>query len=208
MKLKDIIKKQTLLIIVTVVAVVSTTIGVSYAVFFDVKKNNKDQEVTAGILRVKLSNFEALDLNEPYDETTGLTTTPPVTYTIQNTDSNLPARYTIAIYANPANTIPLNTIRVSTDGTTSAILTTKECIKGEDGNCKPAADNPNSYYWIIDSSEDSGAVPAGQSSASKSIRVWVDSNALGDGIEATVDLNLYIESEVDETSATAGASVE
>ena len=45
MKIKDIIKKQTTIIAIAVILVTITVIGISYAIFFDVKTNSKDQVI-------------------------------------------------------------------------------------------------------------------------------------------------------------------
>ena len=57
MKIKDIIKKQTTIIAIAVILVTITVIGVSYAIFFDVKTNSRDQVITAGTLKLTVSEY-------------------------------------------------------------------------------------------------------------------------------------------------------
>ena len=81
MKVKDIIKKQTTVIAIAVALVAISVIGVSYAIFFDVKKNTDNQIITAGTLKLTVTGVSALNVSEPVDQTTGLKST-PVSYTV------------------------------------------------------------------------------------------------------------------------------
>lgn len=198
MKLKEVIKKQTLLIVLTVAVVAITTVGVSYAVFFDVKKNSQDQVITAGTLKVTLQKNGDIEWNETKSDEEGKAST-PLTYTVKNTDSTLPADYAVYVYADESvNTIPLGYVKFSTDGVESKYLTnaaqvdpnlTKETIGGVE----------RTLYRI-----EVGKIAAG-ADVNKTLRMWIsdqdESGAeLSDG-EFTVKLNLYIVSFVDEDAA-------
>ncbi len=185
MKIKDIIKKQTTIIAIAVVLVIITVIGVSYAIFFNVNRNTTDQVITAGNLSVTISATE-VSLTEPMTTEEGLAST-PITYTPSNTSSNLPADYSIYIYAGENNTIDLSTIKVSTDGTSSNVLTTL-----------PTDTDPGAGYYRITTD----TVPAGSSGTTGSIRIWIDEDLIADEITSQVlDLELQIVAEVDEATA-------
>lgn len=189
MKVKDIIKKQTTVIAIAVALVAITVIGVSYAIFFDVKKNSENQVITAGTLRLTVTGVSALNVSEPLDETSGLASS-PVSYTVKNTDSNLPATYKIYIYANTANTMDISKIKISTDGDTAKGSTAKVLS----GITPTFTEGGKTYFQI-----DTGTLAAGASDTTKYIRVWVDEDSLTDELSGRkVDLNMYIVSEVQE----------
>ena len=190
MKIKDIIKKQTTLIAIAVILVTIAVIGVSYAIFFNVNRNTDDQVITAGNLELTVTGLTALTLKEPMTTSEGLASS-PASYTVENTDSNLPATYSLYIYAGEGNTIDLSTIRISTDGdgtsgSTSTILTSIADTLVENGT---------TYYRI-----DTGDLGAGASSdTSKYIRIWIDEDLVADEINnGNLNLQLYVVSEVDE----------
>jgi len=184
MKVKDIIKKQTAIIAIAVALVAITAIGVSYSIFFDVKKNSENQVITAGTLKVTLSGISALNIAEPVDNATGLAST-PVTYTVKNTDGSLPASYKIYIYADTDNAIDASNIKISTDGSTSKALSSVTPTFTEGGK---------TYYEIK-----SGTVDANASAPSQNLRVWIDEDNLSSEITAKkLNLSMYIVSEVQE----------
>ena len=191
MKIKDIIKKQTTIIAIAVVLVTLALIGVSYAIFFNVNKNTEDQVITAGNLELTISEFTALTLTEPATEEDALGTnsTNKVTYTVENKDSNLPATYKIYIYGGSGNTIPLSSIKISTDGTSSKVLT----------SITDKINENNTTYYLVDS----GTLAAGASlTTSKNLYVWLDEELVADEIAGQqLNLQLYVVSEVDEENA-------
>lgn len=198
MKLKDIIKKQTLIIVLTVAIVTITTLGVSYAVFFDVKKNSEDQVITAGSLEATISDMKALTPTEVLSDADGLNS-PAATYTIKNTNSTLPAKYSLCVFAKPDNTIELNTIKLSTNGTSFDKLVSDTRAKNEAAKTDDNVAGKDCY--IIDE----GTVAAGETLPQKSIRIWVSSELYGTDGEGIVSLSLFLDVEVDEVSA-GGAS--
>ena len=190
MKIKDIIKKQTTIIAIAVILVTIAVIGVSYALFFSVNKNTEDQVITAGNLALTVSGLTAGQISDTMSETEGLASN-PITYTVENTSSNLPASYSLYVYGGleegdkPANTIPLESIMFSTDGTTAKKLVDQESVQ---------TDNNQTAYLI-----DSGTIAAGSTDPSKSLRIWIDESLLSSEIDAgDLNLQLYIVSEVDE----------
>ena len=191
MKIKDIIKKQTTIIAIAVILVTIAVIGVSYALFFSVNKNTEDQVITAGNLALTVSGLTAGQINNTMSEAEGLAST-PITYTVENTNSNLPAVYSLYVYGGiqegetQANTIPLESIMFSTDGTTAKKLV--------DPQTSIQTDNSQTAYLI-----DSGKIEAGGTAPSKSLRIWIDESLLSSEIEGgNLNLQLYIVSEVDE----------
>ena len=190
MKIKDIIKKQTTIIAIAVILVTIAVIGVSYALFFSVNKNTEDQVITAGNLALTVSGLTAGQISDTMSETEGLASN-PITYTVENTSSNLPASYSLYVYGGleeedkPANTIPLESIMFSTDGTTAKKLVDQTSIQ---------TDNSQTAYLI-----DSETIAAGSTDPSKSLRIWIDESLLSSEIESgNLNLQLYIVSEVNE----------
>ena len=190
MKIKDIIKKQTTIIAIAVILVTIAVIGVSYALFFSVNKNTEDQVITAGNLALTVSGLTAGQISDTMSETEGLASN-PITYTVENTSSNLPASYSLYVYGGLeeenklANTIPLESIMFSTDGTTAKKLVDQDSVQ---------TDNNQTAYLI-----DSGTIAARSTDPSKSLRIWIDESLLSSEIDAgDLNLQLYIVSEVDE----------
>ena len=184
MKIKDIIKKQTTIIAIAVILVTIAVIGVSYAIFFNVNRNTDDQIITAGNLELTVSGISALTLKEPMTTADGLASN-PISYTVVNTASNLPASYSLYIYAGSGNTIPLSSIRVSTDGSSSTILSDLTPTLSE---------NDTTYYQI-----DTGSLDAAATSTTKTLRIWIDEDLVADEINnGNLNLQLYVVSEVDE----------
>ena len=184
MKIKDIIKKQTTIIAIAVILVTIAVIGVSYAIFFNVNKNTDDQVITAGNLELTVSGISALKLTEPMTTADGLASN-PIRYTVVNTDSNLPATYSLYIYGGNGNNIPLSSIKISTDGTSSTILTSIPDTINENGA---------TYYRI-----DTGSLDAGATGTTKNLRIWIDEDLVADEINnGNLNLQLYVVSEVDE----------
>ena len=184
MKIKDIIKKQTTIIAIAVILVTITVIGISYAIFFDVKTNSKDQVITAGTLKLTVADVNALTLKEPMSTADG------VSYTVRNTDSNLPATYSLYVYAGSGNNIPLSSIKISTDGNATSGSTSKTLTSIQE----TIVEGGTTYYRI-----DTGNLNAGASGTTKYIRIWIDEELVADEISnGKLNLQLYVVSEVQE----------
>lgn len=189
MKIKDIIKKQTTIIAIAVILVTITVIGISYAIFFDVKTNSKDQVITAGTLKLTVADVNALTLKEPMSTADGLKSS-PVSYTVRNTDSNLPATYSLYVYAGSGNSIPLSSIKISTDGNATSGSTSKTLTSIQE----TIVEGGTTYYRI-----DTGNLNAGASGTTKYIRIWIDEELVADEISnGKLNLQLYVVSEVQE----------
>lgn len=190
MKIRNIIKKQTTIIAIAVILVTIAVIGVSYAIFFNVDRNKADQVITAGTLKLTVSGLTAGQINDTMSEAEGLAST-PITYTIENSNSNLPAVYSLYVYGGSKNTIPLNSIKISTEGDSSSgsnakVLTSIQETTSVEGGA--------TGYLI-----DSGSIAAGGTGSTKYLRIWIDESLLSSEVESgNVDLQLYIVSEVDE----------
>ena len=184
MKVKDIIKKQTTIIAIAVVLVVVAAISVSYAIFFDVK-TSETHVVVAGKLKVTVENSEALALDTPIPNSDGLKTE-GLTYTVKNTDSNLPTKYDVYIYSGATGdtALPLQNIYFSTNGTTAQALT----------SITPTNVDGKSCFRI-----DGGTLAAAGTGTAKNLKIWVNEDSISDEMEGKkVDLFLYIVSEVQE----------
>ncbi len=206
MKVKDIIKKQTTVIAIAVVLVVVATIGISYSVFFAVDKNSDNQVITAGTLKVTLNSISALTLDNPMNDETGKSSEDNViSYTVKNDNtetkaSNLPAKYSLYIYADSDNTIELSKIKIFIEEddkySEPKVLNSISDTIQTDANAENVKGQNKIAYKI-----DEGTLEVGKSSNTKKLHVWVDEDALGDEVNGQkVSLNLYVVSEVDETS--------
>ncbi len=186
MKVMDIIKKQTTLIALAVVVVAVAAIGISYAVFFEVKTGDT-QVVTAGTLKFEVAGISALTLSSPVTTATGLKST-AVSYTVKNT-GNLPATYSIYVYADSTNKLDVSKIKYSTDGTTSKLLNslTTSNITLEDGTS------------VVGYKLATTTVNAGENGTTNTLRIWVDEDLLTTDVTNTkVSLGLSFVSEVNE----------
>lgn len=225
MKLKDIIKKQTLIIVLTVAIVTISTISVSYAVFFDVKKNSEDQVITAGTLTATITKSAGFSLNEVLSDEEGKGTT-PLTYTITNTGS-LPANYSLCIFnasdadADPNKIIGLGSYKVSnaynssgTPDTTANKLVGKTINQSATGTAEQEGDIIKRIREEITKGLRTGKVPkdptcynidtglikAGET-ISKSVKVWISDELYTADGESYTNIELYFDTEVNETEA-------
>lgn len=186
MKVMDIIKKQTTLIAIAVVVVAVAAIGISYAVFFEVKAGDT-QVITAGNLTFSVTGINALTISSPVTTATGLKST-AISYTVKNT-GNLPATYSIYIYADSTNKVGVDKIKYSTDGTTAKLLNSlaSSNITLENGTT------------VVGYKLSTATINAGASGSANSLRIWVDEDLLtADLSNAKVSLGLCIVSEVQE----------
>ncbi len=194
MKISDIIKKQTTIIVLAVLVVTITAIGVSYSVFFDVKSNKNNQVVTAGTLKVSLTNVNTLKPTEPLSTGEGLKMT-PLSYTVSNpqASSSLPATYKLYIGASSNNNVDLSKIKISnegdaTTGQNAKLLNSLTKITSIDGVS-------GTFYEV-----GSGKVAVGATEPTKYLRIWVDEENAPAMVNQKIQLELYIVSVVDEAA--------
>ncbi len=212
MNVKDIIKKQTTVIAIAVCLVTIAALGVSYALFFDIKEGS-NQVITAGTLKLTISsengdgepNTPMTNLTEPMSNDEGMKSN-PVKYTLKNT-GNLPASYKLYICVATDNVIDKKSIRVSTKDDEYKSLGESTIGEENSNNYFPKStetidENMTECYLI-----DEGTIKASETEATKSLRVWIDEEEINDDLDGEkVDLDLYLVSEVDEATAenTAG----
>ena len=196
MKIKNIIKKQTTIIAIAVVLIATAAIGVSYAIFFDVGVSSGNQVITAGNLQLTVwgsSNqaISAITLSEPISTESGLTSS-PIEYTVKNTSSNLPASYSIYLYADTNNAVNLSTVKVSLDGNQSAGSTAQIL-----SSLTPTlTENGKTYYRI-----NNGTIAAGASGSANYLRLWLDEDLIAEELDGvTVNISMYIVTEVNESA--------
>ncbi len=210
MNIANIIKKQTTIIAIVVVLLITLAVGVSYALFYNVK-TGETQTVIAGTLKVTFeangAKDNAFNNKEPMSETEGLETT-SITYTPTNT-GNLPASYKIYLVLLSDNTVNAANIKFSVDGdqtkgSTATILSSKNSIIVSDSDSKI---NNQTAYEI-----DSGTISAptsgnSQAGTTKYLRVWIDEDSFPDTTdEAQLNLSILVVNEVNENSVPNQAS--
>lgn len=186
MKIKDIIKKQTMVIAIAVILVTVSLISVSYALFFKVDKNSTDQVITAGTLTVTISGSNKLNQTEPMSESEGTADTNSFTYTVTNS-GNLSASYQLCIVAGQNNEIDLDLIKVY-DGTNVETLTSISTSIDVDVSESSGNTDIRDCYVIA---EDIVSVDGTKSG---SVYVWIDEGSITDEIDGeNLDLDLYVE---------------
>ena len=207
MNVKDIIKKQTTVIAIAVCLVTIAALGVSYALFFDIKEGS-NQVITAGTLKLtiskdgKTSEDPMTTLSEPMSNDDGLKSE-AINYTLKNT-GNLPASYNLYICEANDNGVNINSIRVSTSDESYKSL--GDQLEGTDGqnnipkSNEEIGENTKGCYLI-----ETGKINANQTETTKQLRVWIDEEAVNEDLNATVDLDLYLVSVVDEETAESTA---
>ncbi|MBE6154666.1 MAG: hypothetical protein E7163_03755 [Firmicutes bacterium] len=192
MKVQDIIKKQTTVIALAIVLISIALIGISYAIFFDVKSNELNQVIKAGTLELSISgvnNNNPINVSNviSLDEAKELE---PISYTISNSNSDIPATYEIYLYTNETNTVNHDYIYISisdngNEFTEPVILSS---LIDKDGSF---TQNGINYYKI-----ESGVLEIGTQTETKYLRIWLDDSLISEDIEnKTANFKLDIISE-------------
>ncbi len=208
MNIAEIIKKQTTIVAIAVILIITLAIGVSYALFFNIKEGEV-QTVKAGTLAVTFkTNGTSADATsqqiEPMSDENGLKTK-TITYTPENT-GNLPVSYKLYLVITNSDTIQASYIKFSVDGNDSNGITAQSL------SSKPSFQTDESYETNIQNKTayeiDSGTIKAStsgqsQQGATKYLRVWLDESTFPDNIETTdLNLSILVVNEVDESSVT------
>lgn len=187
LKLKK-LKKETMYMMFTVVCLSLTMISTSYSIFFDVKTNKNEQTITTGELTVQFTN-STISSGYVYpsaDEDVNDLTSQSIFY-LQNSGT-IDGAYTFTVSENDNHELSLDYIKLAlfeynaaTSESTmiSDIIKLGDCITDENGN------------YIIYSSNISSS-----SSATYSVKFWLNEYSPEFIIGETIDLELNIESEV------------
>lgn len=186
----SIIKRQSIIIFCSVLILVITIVGVSYAFVFRVDKATNEQVVTTGNLAISYgeNNLAAISDKEflPMTDEDG-NKTDPFNLTIENTGS-LNADYKVLIYTkkvNNANYLSHDLIKVSVDGGEAKTLSSLQTNN--------TATNENDKQYILTS-----GVINSKDSKSHAIRVWLSDSATINDTDKLISLQLKTVSTVHE----------
>ena len=167
MNYKEIIKKQSFIIALSVIVMAIILIGSSYALFSQVDKSTNAQVVETGTLSVTYtpsaeSTTQTADI-EPADESSAKT----YTFTVDNTGS-LAMDYNVLIYTDTGNTVPHSVITVKIDDGAATVLSS--LTKSTD------SENINSIRYLL------GQYTLAESTAethskTHTVKVWINDTA-------------------------------
>lgn len=211
MNYKAMIKKQTTIIAIAVICLTIATIGVSYALFFQVETNSNDQVVTAGSLNVSYgsgsSSISATDLVPVSDEEALLSKTMTGTIYVENKGS-LPAEYEVAI-GNDLTAFEERENKSDNDKLLShdylrvaAYLNGELKVEPTTLSALEASLHSEDAYKLFNGTLDTTGT--GNSTMTIVIKIWVDEDAPEAVIGDFVYLKMDLTSEVDEFTAEGG----
>jgi predicted ribosomally synthesized peptide with SipW-like signal peptide len=168
MNYKDIIKKQSLLIVISIVVMSVILLGTSYALFNQTDSSTNNQVVTSGTLVVdySASDSEALasDSIMPEEIDKGFK------IRINNTGT-LPMEYNILLYTTLDNQVPHSNIKVQLDDGEAKFLNT--FTKTPETQNKT---NINEIVYIIGTSSVDAQNQTDSDQKTHDIKVWLDTD--------------------------------
>ena len=203
MNYKALIKKQSTIIAIVVICLTIATIGVSYALFFQVETNTNNQVVTAGTLKVEYgsgsSAIEATELVPMSDDEALSSSSMTGTIYIENNGS-LPAKYEVAI-GNDNKSFEARENKSENDKLLShdylrvaayldGVMVVEPTTLSDLINSKENNDLHRLFEGSIE------ATGSGNNTATIVIKVWLSENAPEDVIGDYVYLKMDITSEV------------
>lgn len=181
------LKRETTMMLITVVCLTTTMISVSYGIFFDVKTNQNEQVITTGDLSVQISGGESISYLYPFSDDVVDSISTQSVYYLQNTGSTN-ASFTFTVTIGSDNEVALDFIKLAvmeydsssrTYSLVSDIITLSNCSQNEDGD----------YVLFTESMNSSG-------SGTYAVKVWLDENSDESIIGEAVELNVNVLSEV------------
>src|SRR5574344_344329 len=166
MNYKNIIKKQTSIIAISVIGLCIILISTSYALFFKVSTSTNTQVVQTGTLTTTYTNGSTMTTDMiPQLDSEGLATT-GYAFTVKNTGS-VAMNYEITIYNDPDATL------------TNASDTSSET-------------DQNNIKYLIASSQTLVA----NATTTRNIRIWIDTDAPEDIIDKTVAIEIAVNGDI------------
>ena len=204
MNYKDIIKKQTSIIAMSVIGMCIILISTSYALFMKVNTSTKNQVVETGTLKTEYAAGATLTTAVlPQSDTEGLATS-GYSFSVTNTGT-LPMKYEITIYNDPdgdlTKAIPQQYLRVSLDGSAPVAMST--LTKTSD---TASETNENNIKYLLATNKIVKAASQTGDIATHNIKIWIDANAPESIIGDTVAIEVAVNGEVDDYNTYADAS--
>ncbi len=193
--IKDVLKRQTVVIAVAVIGVCLCLMGVSYAVFFDIDKGNA-QTITSGDLTIQFSKGQDITTaTKPQSDSDGVKNS--YEFSVTNNGS-LPMNYNIYLYNDPTagsnedlELIPHDYLRVQLDNEEiqNLNLFTEADVNGVNMRKINTKD-----LTVGDKDDTDNNVKA------HSIKIWIDEDAPEDIIGNTIALQLVVLGEAEGSS--------
>lgn len=216
--IKDVLKRQTTIIAVTVIGICLCLMGVSYAIFFDIDKGNA-QTVKSGTLTVQFaetkngfitnsSSLEEPATAEPMEDSEG-ETSDGYQFSVTNTGT-LPMKYNIYLYDDPSigssvgERLDKQYIKVKLD---DGDITTLDSLTCEDKSAKDLGESGDSNISICKlNAYELGVKAKGNDDATKAhvVRIWISSNVQESEVDKIVALKLVVLGEAGEADTSGG----
>lgn len=184
-------KRQTLIILVSIIGISLILMGTSYALFFRTNQSTRQQVVSTGTLTVEIPNPQArltADLYPKFDSEIDISDT--YTFTVRNTGT-LPMAYEVII-ANDVdetltNALDHKYIKVAFDGGTPQLLSTLP--KTSD---TANVTNQNSIKYVLLNNGTLAANGNNGSSATHYVQVWMVPDTPIEYTNKTINLEISV----------------
>ena len=204
MNYKEVIKKQTSIIAMSVIGMCIILISTSYALFMKVNTSSKNQIVETGTLKTEYAAGTTLTTAVlPQSDTEGLSTS-GYSFSVTNTGS-LAMKYEITIYNDPdvdlTKAIPQEYLKVSLDG--SAPVAMSSLTKTSDTSSET---NENNIKYLLASNKILNATGQTGDVVTHNIKIWIDADSPESIIGDTVAIEVAVNGEVYEYNTYADAS--
>lgn len=192
MNYKSIIKRQSSIIAISVIAMCLVLIGTSYSIFMKVDKSTSDQIVETGTLSVNYVNGTTITSSLVPTSDTNIASLPSYTFTVTN-NGTLPMSYYVTIYTDTTNTpasgknyVSNEYLRVSLDGNVLGTITDLEVFD------KTVSDPLQKKYILSNNEVVKSAGTQNQDTKTHTVKVWLDEYApddlVGDKVSLKVDV--------------------
>ena len=181
MNYKETIKKQSVIISLSVIVMAIVLIGTSFALFNDTGKSTNTQAVTGGTFNLSYSSSV---ITTKTGEVMPESESDATSYTLAVSNSgSLDAQYNIVIYTTADNTLEHSNIKVKIDSDPAVTLSSLTKT-----SATASQTNINNIRYILKTPTISAS-----NSASHTIKVWVDENAPDSAVGKTIGVDMYVE---------------
>ncbi len=185
MNYKDIIKKQTFIISISVIVMALILIGTSFALFNDTGKSTTTQIITGGTFNL---DYSASSITTQTGNITPQSESDANSYILRiNNTGSLDSDYNILIYTSATNEVEHSNIKVKIDSeaakTLSSLTKTKATASETDKN--------KIRYILKTDSVEHGV------NKSHTIKVWIDENADESIIGQAIGVDMSVEGVVE-----------
>lgn len=200
MSYEEIIKKQTKIIVTSVIVLVLVVIGASYALFLDVKEAESTNTITASSTAIAttaaLSEGDDAWVNVPLEDDIAMTSVSGYNLSVYNSGETK-ENYYVALYANSDNTLDFSHIKVSISSGGTYENNFEDSTWSEPKLLSDfVTDSTNTARKIILSNQilsvDDGNDENGDYIGYHNIKIWIDDDTPTDEIGKIISLSIYI----------------